>query len=128
MGRANQKIREEARRLFLSREFNTNAEIAVRLVVKPHKDGTSIHQTFYVPLVAKTHEREILVALPMGGVWREKRPNYAALALANIICSPDLASAAGTYTRNLGLASFNDLKDERSQTTVANAHPYVIRF
>ena len=39
MGRANQKIREEARRLFLSRELNTNAEIAVRLGVKPHTVG-----------------------------------------------------------------------------------------
>ncbi len=41
--------------------------------------------------------------------------------------SPDVASAAGTETLNLGLASFNDLEDERSQTTVANAHPHDIR-
>jgi hypothetical protein len=39
MGRANLKIREEARRLFLSRELNTNAEIAGRLAVKPHTVG-----------------------------------------------------------------------------------------
>ncbi len=39
MGRANLKIREEARRLFLSRELNTNAEIAGRLAVKPHTIG-----------------------------------------------------------------------------------------
>ncbi len=36
MGRASLKLREEARRLFLSRELNTNAEIAGRLGVKPH--------------------------------------------------------------------------------------------
>lgn len=39
MGRANFKLREEARRLFLSRELNTNAEIAGRLGVKPHTVG-----------------------------------------------------------------------------------------
>lgn len=39
MGRANLKLREEARRLFLSRELNTNAEIAARLGVKPHTVG-----------------------------------------------------------------------------------------
>lgn len=39
MGRANLKLREEARRLFLSRELNTNAEIAGRLGVKPHTVG-----------------------------------------------------------------------------------------
>lgn len=39
MGRANLKLREEARRLFLSRELNTNAEIAARIRVKPHTVG-----------------------------------------------------------------------------------------
>ena len=39
MGRANLKVREEARRLFLSRELNTNAEIAARLKVKAHTVG-----------------------------------------------------------------------------------------
>lgn len=39
MGRASLKLREEARRLFLSRELNTNAEIAARLAVKPHTVG-----------------------------------------------------------------------------------------
>ncbi len=39
MGRANLKLREEARRLFLSRELNTNAEIAARIGVKPHTVG-----------------------------------------------------------------------------------------
>ena len=37
---------------------------------------------------------------------------------------PDIASAAGTYKLNLGLASFNDLKDERHQKAVANAHSH----
>ena len=40
MGRANLKTREEARRLFLARELNTNAEIAHRLCVKPHTVGS----------------------------------------------------------------------------------------
>jgi hypothetical protein len=39
MGRANLKVREEARRLFLSRELNTNAEIAAKLKVKAHTVG-----------------------------------------------------------------------------------------
>jgi hypothetical protein len=39
VGRANLKVREEARRLFLSRELNTNAEIASRLKVKAHTVG-----------------------------------------------------------------------------------------
>ena len=39
MPRANQKIREEARRLFLTGEATTNAEIAARLDLKPHTVG-----------------------------------------------------------------------------------------
>ncbi len=39
MPRANQKVREEARRLFLTGEAITSAEIAARLDLKPHTVG-----------------------------------------------------------------------------------------
>ncbi len=40
MGRSLTKSREEARRLYLTGEISTNAEIAARLKVKPHTVGT----------------------------------------------------------------------------------------
>ena len=39
MPRATRKVREEARRLFLTGEMTTNAEIAARLGLKPHTVG-----------------------------------------------------------------------------------------
>ncbi|MBU2689742.1 MAG: hypothetical protein KJ970_02365, partial [Candidatus Eisenbacteria bacterium] len=39
MKRSHNKIREEARRLYLTGEVETNAEIATRLSVKPHTVG-----------------------------------------------------------------------------------------
>ena len=39
MGKVQEKKREEARRLYLTGEISTNAEIAARLGVKPHTVG-----------------------------------------------------------------------------------------
>lgn len=57
MGRASLKLREEARRLFLSRELNTNAEIAARLAVKPHTVGAWRKEEAWDDLRVKVDKR-----------------------------------------------------------------------
>ena len=45
--RAKSRLREEARRLFLAGECETNAEIATRLHVKPHTIGNWRKDTIF---------------------------------------------------------------------------------
>jgi len=57
MGRANLKKREEARRLFLSRELNTNAEISAKLGIKPHTVGSWRKEEAWDDLRVKVDKR-----------------------------------------------------------------------
>ena len=58
MSKATAKIREEARELFLTRQLNTNAEIAARLRLKPHTVGVWRKQEDWDGLRLKVSKHE----------------------------------------------------------------------
>ena len=66
MGRQLTKKREEARRMFLTGEVETNAEIAARLGVKPHTIGAWRRQEDWDGLRLKVDRRAAELFVELG--------------------------------------------------------------